>query len=423
MQHVFVEFDVLARAGLVVEALERLRHDTRDFAFADVRGLCPERHRLIHCPEEAVGIVGVEDEAVAARMVHVQHLHRVVQTARVVRHRERTVDGRLHLRQAARLEERRHEQEVRPSEAQLREASVKVVHTDAPLEAMERADIPERLLVGAVGDDGHLHAALPMLVEEAVEDVRQQLGPLLHRVEARRPEEQRRVRIFLQPQRVLERQLVPALHLAVVFRTILERDLLVHGRVVGGIGCVENAGRATGVELVADFATDRIGDEVVPTIDDLAQKRRRDGVDEVRGEDAGRLQIDRIRVARLEVVVGRTRIVEVTPELRRVDAGVLHLRQRELVRVDVVDGEKARNTEPTRGGGDETRHPVVAVYQVRTYLGDDMVNDFALERERQLGVAVAGGIDMVAIVKAPILGEVDAIRGHAALVEAQFVGH
>ena len=45
-----------------------------------------------------------------------------------------------------------------------------------------------------------------------------------------------------------------------------------------------------------------------------------------------------------------------------------------------------------------------------------MVDDLALERERQLGVAVAGGIDVVAIIEAPILGEMNAVRGHTALV-------
>ena len=52
IEHLLVERDVLARAGLVVEAVERLVHDAGDLGLAHLGGAMPERHRLIHRPEE-----------------------------------------------------------------------------------------------------------------------------------------------------------------------------------------------------------------------------------------------------------------------------------------------------------------------------------------------------------------------------------
>ena len=157
----------------------------------------------------------------------------------------------------------------------------------------------------------------------------------------------------------------------------------------------------------------------MPAVDDLLQKGWRDGVDEVRAKDAGRLEVDRIAVARLEIVVRRIAVVEVRPELRRVDARILDLRERDLVRVDVVDSEEARDAFAPRRRGNEAGHPVIAVDEVGLHVGDDVVDDLALKRKRQLEVAFAPRIDRVAVVEAAVLGQVDALVGQVALVLAQ----
>src|SRR5574344_1283407 len=117
----------------------------------------------------------------------------------------------------------------------------------------------------------------------------------------------------------------------------------------------------------------------MPAVDDLLQERRRNGVDEVRAEDTGGLKVDRIRVTRLEIVERRAPVVEVHPEFRRVDASILNLRQRQLVRVDVVDRKQARNPLTARGRRNETRHPVVAVDEVWLHVRNDVIDDLALE--------------------------------------------
>ena len=402
------------------EAVERVAHDAADFAFLDVGRLHVEFHGLLHGPHEAAGVVGVEDEAVAGGVVPIEREDGVVKAACVVRDGERAVDRRLHLRETARLEERRHESEVRRGETELREASVEIRDGEAVGNAVERLDIPERLLVGAVGDDGELRALVVILVEEAIRDVREELRTLLDGIEAAGPEEERRVGVFFEAEGVLERELVLALHFAMVLGAVLERDLVVRGRVVGRIGGVQNAGGAACVELAAHFVADRIRHERMPAVHDLLQERGRDGVDEVRGEHAGRLEVDLVVVAALFVGIRRIGIVQVHPELRRIDARVLDLRESEFLRMDVMDGKQRRDALAAAGGGDEARHPVVAVDEVRLDVGDDVVYDFALESERKLDVAVAARIHCVAIVEAAVLGEVDVLVREVALVFAQF---
>ena len=206
-----------------------------------------------------------------------------------------------------------------------------------------------------------------------------------------------------------------------VLGTVAKRNLVVDDRIVRRIRRIEDANGASGMILVADLAADGIGDERVPPVDDLLKEGRRNGVDVVRTEDAGGLQVDGVRATRLLVVVGRTRIVEIAPELRRVDAHILHLRERHLVRVDVVHREEAGDALAACRRRDEPRHPVVAVNEVWLHRVDDVVDHLTLERERQLRVAIALGIDMVTIIEAAVLGQVDALVRHAALVHAKLV--
>ena len=205
VEHLLVQFDVALGASLVVEPVQGFRHDARDLRVAEVARHPPEIHRAIHRPEEPVRVVGIEDEPVAGVLGGVEHLHGIVQSARVVGDGERTLDRRLHLGKPARLEERRHDHEVRTGEAELREASVEVVYAEPSLNAVEGTDVPERLLVGAVRDDRELCAVVPVFAQEPVGDVGEELRPLLDRIETRRPEEDGRIRILLKPERMLKR--------------------------------------------------------------------------------------------------------------------------------------------------------------------------------------------------------------------------
>ena len=80
----------------------------------------------------------------------IQVLDGVVQPAGVVDDRKTAVILAGHLRQAAGLEQRRHQDEVRRRERQVRQPLVKVAHRDPFVEIMERDDVAEHLLKAAV---------------------------------------------------------------------------------------------------------------------------------------------------------------------------------------------------------------------------------------------------------------------------------
>ena len=161
----------------------------------------------------------------------------------------------------------------------------------------------------------------------------------------------------------------------------------------------------------------------MPAIDDFAQKRRRDRIDEMSGEAAGRLHVYRIAPARFFVALRRIGIVEPVPELRRVDAHVLDPVEREFLRVDVVDGEKARYSETARRRRHQPGHPVVAVDQVGLHARNAVVYYLPLEGESELYVSVAAVVNSVPVVEAAVLGEMDAFVGQMALVLSQLVGN
>ena len=61
--------------------------------------------------------------------------------------------------------------------------------------------------------------------------------------------------------------------------------------------------------------------------------------------------------------------------------------------------------------------------EIGLHARDDVVDHLALERERQLQIAVAAIIDRVAIVEATVLGEMNALVGEVALVLAELLAH
>ena len=82
----------------------------------------------------------------------------------------------------------------------------------------------------------------------------------------------------------------------------------------------------------------------------------------------------------------------VVPEGGGVDSAVLDVGEGGFFGVDVVDGVEGLDGEAFGGGGDEAGHPVVAVDEVGLDAGEDVVDDLALEGERDFEV-VGGGVN------------------------------
>lgn len=76
--------------------------------------------------------------------------------------------------------------------------------------------------------------------------------------------------------------------------------------------------------------------------------------------------------------------------------------------MNVVDGEEGGDAQLLGGGRNESRHPVVAVDDVRADLWDDVVNEVPLESEGgEEEIVTGGGIYPAAAIEAAILCKVD----------------
>ncbi len=159
---------------------------------------------------------------------------------------------------------------------------------------------------------------------------------------------------------------------------------------------------------MAQLGTHRVRHHRVPALDNFPQKPRTDGIDIVGGENAGCEQIDHDVGAGVIVAERGCGEIQVHPELGGVDAGFLDLGEGHLAGVDIVHGKQALDAAPPRHAGQQGRHPVVAMNQIRPHPRNDVIDHLALENERnahRLFRAVA--VNPLAIVKYPVFGEVN----------------
>ena len=142
----------------------------------------------------------------------------------------------------------------------------------------------------------------------------------------------------------------------------------------------------------------------------LLQKGGAHRIDIVRRENARGQLVHGGVVPRLLIVPRHAIIIKVLPELRGINAAFLDLRQRQFLSVDIVDREERGNAETPGGGGDEPRHPVIAVDEVRLHAGDDVVQHLPLEGEGDARVLPSVvRVNRVPVVKDAVLREVDAL--------------
>ena len=370
----------------MVEGRGALVHDAFHLGRTDGLGLVEEAHGLGRGPLEAAGVVNLEEEPVAAVGGDVQVGDGVVDAAGVMGHRQGAVDRADHLGQPAGFEARRHENEIGGPIGQAGQVFVKFADRHAPGEIMEADDVFEDRLVFAAGYEDDLQVLVPELGDDVVKGRRQQLAAFLDRVQARGPEKDRRPGIGDQPQPVLQKVLVGGLAGDVLGGAVAPVQGRVLHRVERRIGGVEDPQRTARMVLVADLALQRWGYEVVAALDDFPEEGRADGVDEVGREDPADQQVDGVLFAGLLVIVGHVVVEKVLPEIGRVDAAVFDLGEEGLHGVDVVDRKKARGAHLARHGRDQAGHPVVAVDQVRTHPGDDVVDHLALKGQRDFHV-------------------------------------
>ena len=170
------------------------------------------------------------------------------------------------------------------------------------------------------------------------------------------------------------------------------------------------------MKLVAQFDAHGIRHHRVPALDNFPQKPRAHGVDVVRGKNPRGQEVDRDLRARMIVILRQPAEIQIHPKLRRIDAGFLDARQRHLASVDVVNGEKALDPAPFGHRRNQRRHPIIAVNQIRPHQGNDVVDDFPLEHQRDVHRFVGiAAVNLIAVIKDPVLSQMD-VRARQHLV-------
>ena len=88
----------------------------------------------------------------------------------------------------------------------------------------------------------------------------------------------------------------------------------------------------------------------------------------------------------------------------------------------VVNRKETGNALFPGHGRDQTRHPVIAVDQVRLNPGNNVIDDFPLKCQGEFNIfGAVQRVDPVDIVEGPILGQMDAVVRHFSLNPVDFL--
>jgi hypothetical protein len=151
----------------------------------------------------------------------------------------------------------------------------------------------------------------------------------------------------------------------------------------------------------------------VAALHDLLEERRADRIDKVGGKDPAHQQVHRVDFPGFLVLDGHALVIEMVPEIGRIDAAVFDGGQQCFHGVDIVNGEQAGNPHFARGRRNQAGHPVVAVDQIRFDPRHDVIDDFALEGQRDFNVVRSiMGVDGGGIKKGAVFRQMDPLVRH-----------
>lgn len=166
----FVEVDVGGGGRLVVEALFGFVHDAMDDGVFIHWIPAEEFDGFVDGPAQALAAVVLEAEAVAEFAVVVEVVDGVVDAACIVDDWQGAIEWCGHLWEAAWLEARRHDDEVRTCVGEAGEWLIEGLHGDDALEVVHLEDIFKVPLEVTAGDDGDLETDVCVVSSELVED-------------------------------------------------------------------------------------------------------------------------------------------------------------------------------------------------------------------------------------------------------------
>lgn len=275
----------------MVEALLGLRHDPGQVALSDLGGKAVELHRLVASPAKAACVEVAKEKAVAGLGFWIEGVDGVVEAAGIVGDGEGSIFRADHLGESARLEEGRHEDEIRSGVGLVGEIFAEIGHGDAVGDPVHIDDILEVRLECSVGDDHDLQLFVGVVSDQLIEDIGEELAALLNGVEAGGPVEERGVRIHVETDLRLEGDLVLSFAFCVGLAVEVVGEVGIGFRVEDGVGGVEDPGGTSGAFLGPELVPDVAGDELVMSLDDLVKEGGADAVDVVGSEDAAGEQV------------------------------------------------------------------------------------------------------------------------------------
>ena len=369
---------------------EVLRHGLPLHAAVGVMIVVIERERAADRVRQLVGVEVGKREAGALAGEPVIRLHAVAQAAGLAHDRQRAVTHGDHLRQAARLEARRHEQKIAARVHAVRQRLV-VADVGAQAALVPPLGAAHKVLIFGVAR-AEEHERHVLAVHELVEHALHQVEALLRR-HARDHGDDGRVRADLETELPAQRGAAGGLAARVVGGVGRGDAAVVRGVKDGGVDAVEDAG-----QLVLPGVENALESLAVSRRADLTGVARADGVDVV-GKDA----------AGLEQVRAAVELHEFRRIIARIDAEqILHEFEGELALIgDVVDGQQRLHARLHSAGvlrfhqhGQHGRVPVVAVQDLgRKVQPGQRLQDRAGEKRILLALGLAAEVDAVAEIK------------------------
>ena len=165
-------------------------------------------HGLFDGIEEAIGVKGFKQKAVAGIVFNIQIFNGIMDPAGILGHRKGAVNRSDHLGQAAGLKFRRYQNKIGRRVGQVLHLKIKITNRHPIHKPMVVDNVFKYILIITVGHKNHLQMLIPVGGENAIEDIRQQLTALLDRVQSRGPEKDRGEIILDQPEFFLQKAFV-----------------------------------------------------------------------------------------------------------------------------------------------------------------------------------------------------------------------
>ena len=195
-----------------------------------------------------------------------------------------------------------------------------------------------------------------------------------------------------------------------IFGTVSAIERLIRGGGKKRSRRMFNSREAASPQLVLQLLFQYRSNEIGSFRYNLLQKARADRIDKVRSKDRADQQISRIGMPGFLVIPGHPVIIAVLPESLGIDTLLFDVRETEPRGVEVVEGKEARDAVSPCHGRNEPGHPVVTVNQVGIHSGDDLVDNFTLESERDLdGFPARVNKELWKVIKRSILDQMDAL--------------